>query len=67
MTPLNLYAKETLLITSTNDPYLSVDEAKELQKALNVKMEVIQNGGHLNADSGYGQWDWILQEVKSSF
>jgi len=67
VTPLNLYAKDTLLVTSTNDPYLNVDEAKELQKALNVKMEVIQNGGHLNADSGYGQWDWILQEVKNSF
>ena len=67
MTPSNLSAEETLLITSTNDPYLDTTEAKELQKALDVKMEVIQDGGHINADSNYGPWNWILQEVKKSF
>lgn len=66
-TPSNLSANETLLVTSTNDPYLDTDEAQELQKALGVKMEVIQDGGHINADSNYGPWDWILQEVKKSF
>jgi predicted alpha/beta hydrolase family esterase len=63
--PKNLYAKETLLITSTNDPYLSENEAKELQKSLGVPMEVIQNGGHINADSGYGAWPWILEQINS--
>jgi uncharacterized protein len=66
-TPQNLYAKNTLLVTSTNDPYLSVDEAKKLQKSLNIEMKVVENGGHINADSGYGQWDWILEKVKKNF
>jgi len=64
--PHNLFAKETLLITSTNDPYMTNSEAKELQKTLNIPMKIIQNGGHINADSGYGTWEWMLQELKKS-
>ncbi|MBU1217718.1 alpha/beta hydrolase [bacterium] len=63
--PNNLYAKEVLLVTSTNDPYLSEDEAKELQNALGVEMKVIQDGGHINAASGYGPWPWILEQINS--
>ena len=63
--PSKLYAKSTLLISSSNDPYMSIKEAKALQESLDVKMEIIENAGHLNADSGYGKWEWILQELKS--
>jgi len=64
-TPKKLYAKEVLLITSTDDPYLTNDEAKMLQKTLKVEMKVIPNGGHINADSGYGEWQWMHQELKN--
>ena len=62
-TPLCLYAKNAMLVTSTNDPYMTQEEAINLQKTLDVKMKVIENGGHLNADSGYGEWKWMLNEV----
>ena len=65
-TPKNLYAKEALLITSTDDPYMTNQEAKSLQQALDIQMKVIEKGGHLNADSGFGRWEWMLNEVKSS-
>ena len=61
--PLSLYAKHTMLITSTNDPYMTQEEAANLQKDLNVEMKVIENGGHLNAESGYGTWEWMLNEI----
>jgi hypothetical protein len=60
--PKNLYAKEVLLVSSTNDPYMTLDEAKSLQNSLNVKMEIIENAGHINSDSGYGKWPWMLQK-----
>lgn len=62
--PKNLYAKEATLVTSTNDPYLTQDAAKQLQKELNIEMKVLTDAGHINADSGYGQWDWIYEELK---
>ncbi|MFT5660132.1 MAG: putative alpha/beta hydrolase family esterase [Sulfurimonas sp.] len=62
--PTNTNAQETLLICSTDDPYMNIDEAKTLQKSLNVEMKILQNAGHINADSGYGEWPWILEEIK---
>ena len=62
--PHNLNAKEIILVTSTNDPYLNQAEAKELQSSLNIEMKILQNAGHINADSGYGKWDWILEEIQ---
>ncbi|MFT7004237.1 MAG: putative alpha/beta hydrolase family esterase [Sulfurimonas sp.] len=62
--PKDLHAKEVLLICSTNDPYMSIEEAKSLQKTLNVEMEVLEGAGHLNADSGFGPWPWMLNKLK---
>jgi len=59
--PKELYAEEALLVTSTNDPYLSVNETEALQKALAIPMKTIENGGHINAESGYGKWPWVLE------
>jgi len=58
-------AKETLLITSINDPSLNATEAKKLHKALNVPMKTLENVGHINSDSGFGKWEWMLEEVNS--
>lgn len=63
--PINPHAKEILLITSTNDPYLTQNEAKELQTSLGIEMKVLKDAGHINADSGFGEWQWILEELKS--
>ena len=63
--PEKLFAKEVTLVTSTDDPYLTQEEAKQMAIDLSVPMKVIQDGGHLNADSGYGEWPWVLQWVKN--
>lgn len=63
--PTNLYAKDTLLVTSTNDPYMGLDEATLLAKSLGVEMVILQNAGHINTDGGYGEWPWMLEEIKN--
>lgn len=63
--PTNLYAKEALLVASTNDPYMSLDEATLLADSLGVEMVILQNAGHINTDSGYGEWPWMLEEIKN--
>jgi len=63
--PQNLYTDKGILIGSTNDPYMSLDELKSLQKNLNIPLEILQDAGHINTDSGFGEWPWILQEVKN--
>lgn len=64
-TPKTLYASKAILVSSTNDPYMTLDEAKKLQTSLGIKMKVLENAGHINTDSGFGEWPWILEEVKS--
>ncbi len=62
--PRTLFAKEVLLISSDNDPYMSLHEAKNLQQTLHLKMHIMQNAGHINAESGYGEWPWMLEQFK---
>ena len=63
--PTNLHAKEVLLVASTNDPYMSIEEAESLQNEMQVRMHVLNDAGHINADSGYGEWNWILEELNN--
>ncbi|WP_457747093.1 RBBP9/YdeN family alpha/beta hydrolase [Sulfurimonas sp.] len=62
--PERLYAKNILLIGSTNDPYMSLDELHAMQKVLTCDMQVLKNAGHINSESGYGEWPWIKEELK---
>jgi len=62
--PADLYADEVMLVTSNTDPYMSVEEAKALQEALGVEMKVLDDAGHINAESGYGAWPWALAWLK---
>ncbi|MEA1918779.1 MAG: alpha/beta hydrolase [Campylobacterota bacterium] len=59
--PVSLYAKESLLVTSDDDPYLNKSEGIRFARALNIKHKVFQNMGHINADSGFGPWPWVLE------
>lgn len=58
-TPNNIYAKEIELIVSDNDPWVKLDEAKEIAKSIGATYTVIEKAGHINADSGYGKWKLI--------
>jgi len=57
--PQNICAEEVHLIVSDNDPWIKLDEAEEIATAISASYQVIENGGHINADSGFGKWDLI--------
>ena len=62
--PKNLYSENALMVVSDNDPYMDLQEAVSLQKALDIPMEILHDAGHINAQSGYGEWRWMLQYIK---
>jgi len=62
--PENLYAEEAMLVTSTTDPYLTQAQAEKLQQELEIEMLVLKDAGHINSDSAYGKWPWVLEWVK---
>ena len=65
-TPKDLKSNETIMSTSTNDPYITVQEAIRLQSKFKVGMKILEDAGHINAASGYGKLDcaldWINKE-----
>ncbi|MBB5153065.1 RBBP9/YdeN family alpha/beta hydrolase [Saccharopolyspora phatthalungensis] len=51
----------TRLVVGTGDPYLSMHRAHGLAERLQVEMDVILDGEHLNTDAGYGPWPSLLR------
>ena len=62
--PKTLAAKEAMMVVSTNDPNLSLEEAHAMQERLQCEMLILQNAGHINDKSGYGEWPWVLEWAK---
>lgn len=62
--PEFLYADEALLVTSDDDPYMQSHEALALQDTLDVEMKILEHSGHINADSGFGEWPWVKEWVE---
>lgn len=59
----DLKAKEVIMIASTNDPYMSEDEALELKEKLNIEINVLKDAGHINTDSGFNSSDFALDWI----
>lgn len=66
--PKELRAKEAILAVSDNDPYMNITEAIGLQSQMNIGMKIMNNAGHINAESGFGKldcaYDWIKRVVQ---
>ncbi|MEH7331313.1 alpha/beta fold hydrolase [Neobacillus drentensis] len=60
-TLLSTASEETLFIHSSNDPYCSMEDAKNY---LNLALPsiTIPNAGHINTHSGHGKWPWMLEQ-----
>ncbi len=58
--PRNLNAKEAIMVFSTNDTYMNVEEAINLQSKFRVDIKILESAGHINTDSGYGRLDCAL-------
>lgn len=63
--PEDLKAKEVIMASSDNDPYMNIDEVYLLKDILGISLKVLENAGHINADSGYGKldcaYDWVIR------
>lgn len=64
-TPKSLKAKEALMIASTNDPYITLEESIELEKELDIGIKVLEEAGHINASSGFGRFEEAFEWIKT--
>ena len=61
--PKDICAREVHLLVSDNDPWITTEEAKTIAKAINASYTLIENAGHINADSNYGKWELIEELI----
>ena len=55
------YCKNITCFYSDNDPYVPYDVEKSFADALTDKQIVVKNGGHLNTESGYTEFEELLK------
>lgn len=54
--PLEKLPFPSVVVASSNDPFVSVARARQFAMAWGSKYVEIGDAGHINGDSGYGQW-----------
>jgi uncharacterized protein len=62
-------ARETRLVCSTNDPWCPPETSRRIGAAIGIRIDWIDNAGHVNADAGFGEWPslerWATGEAGS--
>lgn len=54
------YCNDIVCFYSCNDPYVKYDAEKEFADTITDKQIIIENGGHLNSESGYQEFNDLL-------
>jgi uncharacterized protein len=54
----------SIVVTSTNDHFVTVDRAKQFAEAWGSEFVNIGEAGHINVASGYGEWNAGLEILK---
>ena len=57
------YADEIICFYSKNDPYVKYEAEKEFADTIATKQIVIDDGGHLNSESGYTEFTELLKYI----
>ena len=55
------YSEEIICFYSKNDPYVKYEVEKEFADTIATKQIIIDDGGHLNAESGYTEFNQLLE------
>lgn len=58
-------AKHFFVYHSDNDPYVHLDNAKEITKKLKASFLLIPNAGHFNTQSGYTKFEKLYTDILS--
>ena len=65
--PLDKIDFPTIVVASTNDPWVSLDKAEFFAEIWGSEFIKIGKAGHINVASGYGQWEEGLEILERLF
>ncbi len=58
-------AKNFVVYQSNNDPFVPLENGKQLAKNLGIELTFIPNAGHFNAKAGYTKFDGLLNSLQN--
>jgi len=58
--------KKFVLYVSDNDPYIPFENQKHLASNLGIELKIIKGAGHFVEDSGYKEFEMLLEDIKST-
>lgn len=61
LTEIKKYCNDIICYFSNNDPYVKYEAEKEFADTISDKQVIIDDGGHLNAESGYIEFKELLE------
>ena len=67
--PLERLPFPSTVVASTNDVYVSVERAQTFARAWGSRFVLIEEAGHINTDSGHGDWPQgrqLLAELRTA-
>ena len=65
--PSERLAFKSIVVTSSNDVWVSLERANYSAENWGSELINIGNAGHINADSGYGEWKDCLEILKKFY
>ena len=55
--------KSFYMCHGSDDPYVPLQNAKKMSKNLGIEIDMIKQGGHLNSESGYTEFQYLLKKI----
>jgi uncharacterized protein len=62
--PLDKFPFRSIIVSSTDDEYVSVERAKHFSTAWGSKLILLPNAGHINVAAGFGKWPGGIEFLK---
>lgn len=56
-------AAHIICLSGSDDPYVPIEQGKDIADSLGVNHLVIKGGGHLNAESGFTKFPRLFEEI----
>ncbi|MBD3204544.1 hypothetical protein GF327_09715 [Candidatus Woesearchaeota archaeon] len=57
--------KKFFVINSDDDPYVPIKKGRELAEKLDTDLIILKNAGHINADSGFNKFVFLLDKIQN--
>ncbi|MFM2482051.1 RBBP9/YdeN family alpha/beta hydrolase [Celerinatantimonas sp. YJH-8] len=54
--PVSMLPFKAVMVCSDDDPHMSLDKSHAIAEVWGCPLVVLEKAGHVNADSGYGDW-----------